>query len=257
MIPPERWDIDVVWVGSIPALPLSLYLGKAPPDALIDVACFAFIVSSPQATIVVDSGPDEALAGAAGFNVVGGAKPALTRALAARGRDVRDVSTVVHTHLHYDHMQNDDLFPFAEIVVSEQELGRARRAGREEFYVGVGAFCDQTAARLHVVRSDMMQVAPGVHVVATRGHTPGHQVVVIDTEIGPVCLAGDEVPLAMNSVEPPPRAHDAAATRRFLRGARRRGWLVVPGHDPGLAHIPTIATTIGPDAEPEHTRRGR
>ena len=237
---PGPWAIDVVHVGTIPVLPLAGFIPGAPAGARLDVECFAFLLTGAMTTIVVDTGPHEALAGAAGFTAVGDAAGALRTALAARGRNERDVSAVVHTHLHYDHMQNDGLFPSAEIAVSERELEAARRGGREEFYVGLEAFCQQAGPRMRLLGDGTTLLAPGVEVVATGGHTAGHQAVVVQTAGGPVCLAGDEVPLAINLLQPSQTGYHPAATGQFLRRARQLAWLVVPSHDPGLQYVQSI-----------------
>jgi N-acyl homoserine lactone hydrolase len=46
----------------------------------------------------------------------------------------------------------------------------------------------------HYVEVDGDQeVAPGVHLFSTPGHTPGHQSVVIETDDGPVVIAGQAI----------------------------------------------------------------
>ena len=242
----SSWTVDVVVVGSIPQLPLAIYVPGAPPGLEVDVDCLAYVLCSPSQTIVVDTGPNEELARAAGFDVQSEAVPVLDRALRARGRALTDVSTVVHTHLHYDHMQNDSAFTAAEIVVGEPEIEFAIQQGRENYYVGIEAFLDATKGRLRTLRSEA-SLGPGVHVVPTRGHTPGHQAVVVDTSIGPICLAGDEVPMSINVIVPPANSHDTHATAAFVALARQRQWLIVPSHDSHLGYLGTLT----PDGPPQ------
>jgi glyoxylase-like metal-dependent hydrolase (beta-lactamase superfamily II) len=231
----------------IPQLALSGFVPGAPGAHKIDVTCLAFVLCSRGRTIVVDTGPDAKLAQAAGFTAEGDAVAALDRALRARGRERADVTMVVHTHLHYDHMQNDDAFGAAEIVVADLELANALEKGTENYYVGIDAFVASNRDRLRVLRPGAT-LAPGVRTVPTGGHTPGHQAVVVGTAIGPVCLAGDEVPMSINVIAPPANSYDARATAAFLALARRRQWLVVPSHDPYLGYLGTIAGTGGDNA---------
>ena len=217
------WTVDPVVVGTIPGLALATFVPGAPAAHKIEVSCVAYVLCSPDRTIVVDSGPDADMARAAGFTAHSCAVPALDQALRARGRGLADVNTVVHTHLHYDHMQNYAAFGAAEI-----------------YYVGIDAFLEATGGRLRTLRGEV-SLAPGVKVVPTRGHTPGHQAVVVGTSVGPVCLAGDEVPMSINVITPPANCYDVGATAAFLALARRRRWLVVPSHDPFLGYLGTIA----------------
>lgn len=226
-------------MGTIPGLALATFVPGAPVAQKVDVKCVAYVLCSPDRTIVVDSGPDVDVARAAGFTAHSCAVPALDRALRARGRGRADVGTVVHTHLHYDHMQNDAAFGAAEIVVGEPELAFALEKGTENYYVGIDAFLEATRGRLRTVPGEA-SLAPGVKVVPTRGHTPGHQAVVVATPGGPVCLAGDEVPMSINLITPPANCHDVGATVAFLALARRRQWLVVPSHDPFIGYLRTI-----------------
>src|ERR1039458_3179558 len=99
-------------------------------------------------------------------------------------------------------MQNDAAFGGAEIVVGEAEVAYALEKGTENYYVGIDAFLEATRGRLRTLRGEV-SLAPGVKVVPTRGHTPGHQAVVVGTSVGPVCLAGDEVPMSINVITPP------------------------------------------------------
>jgi N-acyl homoserine lactone hydrolase len=242
------WTVDVVVVGSIPQLPLAIFVPGAPPGLKIDVDCLAYVLCSASQTIVVDTGPNEELAGAAGFGVRSRAVPALDEALSARGRTLTDVTAVVHTHLHYDHMQNDDAFAAAEILVGEPELEFALQKGTENFYVGIDAFLDANKGRLRTLRSEA-SLGPGIQVVPTRGHTPGHQAVVVDTSIGPICLAGDEVPMSINVIVPPSNGHDGRATAAFIALARRQQWLIVPSHDPHLGYLGTLTPDVPGERE--------
>jgi glyoxylase-like metal-dependent hydrolase (beta-lactamase superfamily II) len=244
----NAWCLDVVDVATIPQLPLSGFL---PPEALaeargneaaessdvlIDVPCFAFLLTSDSGTVLVDTGPDPARAAQAGFSARGDPARAMLGALASRGRGPQDVDLIVHTHLHYDHMQNDDVFPRAVAVVQEREAAWAAGPDADEFCLSVAGFLSGQADRLWLLDGDR-EVLPGVRVLHTGGHTPGHQAVLVrtsDTSDGLTCIAGDLVPLQANLRHVQPSCRDPAAARAFLARARRESWRVVPSHDPQL-----------------------
>ena len=122
--------------------------------------------------------------------------------------DPGDVSIVIISHLHYDHAANNALFPRASFWVQSSELAYARTPlpvharGYEHPTAGFErTVFDGTSWT--VVKGDE-EIAPGLRVVLTPGHTPGLQAVAVDTVEGPVVLASDNVPLYENwSGEPP------------------------------------------------------
>ncbi len=103
--------------------------------------------------------------------------------LAQHGVQAADVSTVINSHLHYDHCGNNRLFPNADIVVQASELAAARRPKYT-----VAEWFDHDGARLVDV-SGNAEILPGIRVIASHGHTPGHQSVLIDDASGPTLIA--------------------------------------------------------------------
>lgn len=224
------WSLDVVDVGTIPALPLAQFLPDGPAGDTIDVPCFAYLLTSPGRTVLVDTGPNVEVARRAGFDATGDAVGALRAALAARGRSSRDVDTIIHTHLHYDHAQNHAEFPAATVLVQERELQWAC-AGGDGFVLDVEGLVAALGARLRSVCGDLAP-APGLRLLRTGGHTPGHQAVIVETGGVQLCLAADVLPLAANRTTVAPTCPDVAAVERFLTTAADAGWLLLPGHDP-------------------------
>ena len=103
--------------------------------------------------------------------------------LGGHGVQAADVSTVINSHLHYDHCGNNRLFPDADIVVQASELA----AARQPKYT-IAAWFDYAGARLTTVSGDA-EILPGIRVIASHGHTPGHQSVLIDDASGPTLIA--------------------------------------------------------------------
>jgi len=108
-------------------------------------------------------------------------------ALAVHGHDVADVRLIVNSHLHFDHCGNNARFPGVPIYVQAAEY----EATREPYYT-VPEWVDFDGVEYAVIDGDA-QVARGVRVMSTPGHSPGHQSVVFDTPEGVVVLAGQAV----------------------------------------------------------------
>ncbi len=108
--------------------------------------------------------------------------------LAQAGLTPGDVDLVVNTHLHFDHAGNNALFTAATIVVQREQYEFAR--GNPSF---PNQYWDLPGLRYELVEG-RCEVAPGVEVLPTPGHVPGHQSVVLTLpETGTVVLAGDAV----------------------------------------------------------------
>jgi N-acyl homoserine lactone hydrolase len=91
---------------------------------------------------------------------------------------------VINTHLHFDHCGQNQLFAGVPIYVQAAEYAAASRFAYTvpEWVLFDGATYEQ--------RAGGATVATGVTLIATPGHTPGHQSVLIDTDHGISLIAG-------------------------------------------------------------------
>lgn len=116
----------------------------------------------------------------------------LVAGLAAHGVEPGDVDIVVLTHLHFDHIGNNELFPNATFVVQADELPQAMTPPSfcmfyyPEYTYKMNAVKD----RLRVIEGDV-DIDPSVRLVKIGGHTPGCMVVMVSTDLGTVCLTSD------------------------------------------------------------------
>ncbi len=160
----------------------------------------------------------------------------LLAALGARGLAPSDIGTVVLSHLHFDHINNADLFPDARFVVSNEELRYAAAPAPDDLYLP-GPMVDWLRQRdLQRIDGDG-ELLPGLMHRAAPGHTPGQQTLTyVDAEERRVTLAGDAVKtyreLADQSLdlEFDPEQRGAAT----LRWIAANSDVIVPGHHPEL-----------------------
>jgi glyoxylase-like metal-dependent hydrolase (beta-lactamase superfamily II) len=140
-------------------------------SAFAPFAVHAWVVRHPDGVILVDTGigiGNDAIDSWYGPEVV-----ALGGALASVHLEIGDIAAVVLSHLHFDHCGQQQLF---EVPVSFKRPSTAKLSGPgtrspEWAVVPLG--------RLRLVDGDH-EIAEGVHLVATPGHTPGHQSVVVE-----------------------------------------------------------------------------
>jgi glyoxylase-like metal-dependent hydrolase (beta-lactamase superfamily II) len=123
----------------------------------------------------------------------------LKNSLETEGLSADDISIVINTHLHVDHCGNNKLFKNAKFVVQNAELDYAFNPHRFQ----KGGYIKELFEGLnyHTV-SGNSEILPGIDVVLTSGHTPGHQCVIVDakeTKLGnKYVYCGDEAPLEEN-----------------------------------------------------------
>ncbi|NRQ32341.1 MBL fold metallo-hydrolase [Nonomuraea sp. NN258] len=108
----------------------------------------------------------------------------LTGELAAVGVSPSEIGTVVITHLHSDHGSG-------AVTGGRPAFENARYVlQRAEYDAASGPMLDRVVTPvkdlLHLV-DGREEVAPGVHVQLTAGHTPGHQIV----RVGELAMTGD------------------------------------------------------------------
>ena len=148
-----------------------------------------------------------------------------------------DVGTVISTHFDVDHAGYHDSFPDAEFIV-QREHYHVARAGHERFALA-RAHWDHPSLRYRLVDGDT-QLSPGLTLLETSGHCPGHQSVEVQLpRTGPVLLAIDAVMLQSQFAldrKPWPKDDNPqmvlASTRKLLDLVEReRISLVVFGHD--------------------------
>ncbi len=233
-----HWSFSILEVGVIPGVPLASHLPGAPPDLLVALPCYCFLLTDGPHHVIVDTGANARASAAAGFTIEGDTSALLHEGLRACGVEPGDVTLVVHTHLHYDHVGNDTCFPKAEVVVQRSEVRWATGPGSGPYYVEVAKFLEMLGERVRTVEGDV-ELLPGLQVLWNGGHTPGHQSVVLTRPSGPVCVCGDIVPMYANTGIVAPSCPRTAETEHFLETARAGGWEMIPSHDPELRAHPT------------------
>lgn len=178
----------------------------------------------------------------------------LPAALSELGWSLRDVDVVVNSHLHYDHAEGNTLLPHARFYVSlaEWEYAQAPIATQRWLYDydwtdGALTFQDYT-----LVAQDHYDVAPGIRLLQTPGHSRGHQSVLVSTDQGVLCVAGDAACFMDNFRLPTPPGGLTSAEQALdsLERIRASSDVVLMNHDPSLAKFQQGGFPAIADAEP-------
>lgn len=157
--------------------------------------------------------------------------------LAALGLCPEDIDMVIATHFDVDHAGFHGSFSKAEFIVQREHYNLAR--GGHPRFAPARAHWDHPDLRYRLVDGDV-EVLPGLTLLETSGHAPGHQSVLLRLpQTGPVLLAIDAVMLKrLFTMERKPWPKDdneeqlLASTQKLLDVVEReKVKLVVFGHD--------------------------
>ena len=231
------------------------------PDEPIGMDYFFWVARSPARTILIDCGFNARSGARRGRTMLCAPGPALRRL----GIAPEDISLLIVTHAHYDHIGNLDEFPAAELVMSarEYEFWTGPLADRPLFATSSEASDidalrrARAAGRLRLLPTPAVNAAPapldlvdGVRVIEVGGHTPGELVVLVSDGEGEVVLASDALHYydEMRLDRPFRHVTDLPAMYvgfELLRGlADSEASKLVAGHDPEvMRRFPVVAST--------------
>ncbi|MBI0583840.1 MAG: MBL fold metallo-hydrolase [Methanomassiliicoccus sp.] len=134
----------------------------------------------------------------------------LLSGLRSRGLGPHDIDVMINTHLHPDHVGNNDLFPNA-----------LRIARREEDP-------DPSFRKL----GEDIELIPGVKIFHTPGHTRGSLSVGVETSEGKYVIAGDAFPTKDNFDKwcTPMINYDMGIALKSMKRISYLADFIVPGH---------------------------
>jgi len=176
------------------------------------------------------------------------------------GIGVRDVKTVVLTHMHIDHDGGLAHFPHSRILASSEEIARTAGIGgailgylpkRWPKWFAPEPLAWQPTAYGVFARSARISAAGDVIAVATPGHTPNHLSVVVRDGDHEIMLAGDasylESTMLGGTVDgvSPDEAVAAATLARIREFCVQRAIVYLPAHDPDAAQRLRERRTVG------------
>ncbi len=153
--------------------------------------------------------------------------------LAELGLTPADIDTLVATHFHFDHAGNTRDFTQSEIVVQRdcyEDIHRPDAPYPRGTY-------DIPGLNWRVIDGDV-EIAPGVTLLKTPGHVPGHMSVAVDLPRSGTIVIGIDAIYVQDNLDKDnwgaytdPDAARASA-RRLVELAERTGGLLLYGHDP-------------------------
>jgi glyoxylase-like metal-dependent hydrolase (beta-lactamase superfamily II) len=254
LMPPQtpNYSIQAIRYATSPGASVSELVVGGPKDQKIDLAMVIWLIRGGGYTILFDSGFHRDT-----FTKEYPMKDYLRPDLAVKtaGVDPANVTDIVISHAHWDHMGGLDLFPKAQVWIQKAEYryytmdawqpgGDHGGIDPEDVKVLVKL---NTEGRVHMVDGDNVEIFSGIRAYTGSRHTYASQYLRVDGN-PPYVLASDNVYLYFNL-----KTHLASATfsdadhtaniaqqSRMIQlaGSPDR---VVPGHDPlQFEKFPTV-----------------
>lgn len=251
-----QYEILAARYATVADFPLRSLLPDAPRGETLDIAMAIWVIRDGNRVVLFDSGffRDE---WRTRFNVRQYVRP--DSLLERIGIEAGEVTDVIVSHAHWDHMGGIALFPRATIWIQKAEYayytGDAWQPGGNSGGIDRADIAHLVQRNLEgtvrLLAGDSVEILPGIRVFTGARHTYASQYILVDGESRFV-LASDNAYLFRN-IEEGRRsatfsADDAeanvAAVRRMgmLAGARAR---VIPGHDAAVfERYPVVAEGV-------------
>jgi glyoxylase-like metal-dependent hydrolase (beta-lactamase superfamily II) len=205
-----QWEVYVLEYARAKGQPVVDLINGAHDAGVMDTP-FAFVFArSGDRRVLVDTGFMREGIGAAmseRFGVPAWISP--LRLLAELGVRPEDVTDIVLSHAHFDHMGSIHKFPRARLYIQKSELlswHEAMALPRQFGYLTAIINPDDLRAvfdaslehRVTLLDGDRENLLPGLHARLGPGHTIGQQFVALDTARGTLVVSGDCVYGARN-----------------------------------------------------------
>ena len=246
-------------------VPKVLWEKKHPADEKnrIRMALNTLLIVGEGRVILTDTGIGEK--GSEKFQQIYGVdhgKYSLLKALLEYNVQPEDVTDVILTHLHFDHVggatyydRNGELklrFPNATHYVQKTQLEWSQKGFEKDraSYLRENIEPLVQSGQLRVLEGEAT-IAPGVEVLVTNGHTPGQQLTLVSGEEGALLYAADLIPLHSHVSIPWVMAYDLYPVttieekKEILARAARENWMLFFEHDPEIYCARVVAGEKG------------
>lgn len=188
-------------------LDASVMLSLTNPGKKIRIAVRQFLVETDRGYVLIDTGNDPLIAQGQemaeerwGVPLATAARPimgqhqTISEQLKLIGLTTDDIKMVIYTHLHHDHCGAANEFPNALHVVQKAEYRFAMQLDRFAAFPYRKHEYDNPDLKWQFAEGDWT-ILPGIHLISTPGHTPGHQSIALwdVPEVGSLIITGDAV----------------------------------------------------------------
>jgi glyoxylase-like metal-dependent hydrolase (beta-lactamase superfamily II) len=234
------------------------WVDKAPQTDSVDINFMVWLIKGNGKNILVDAGFLNDIPDAKEFGVVNYIRPDST--LLKLGVKPDEVTDIILSHPHWDHIDGIGLFPNAHIWIQKEDYN---------YYVGAawqkdghnGGFNKRDVrtllnlnleGKVTLVDGDNKEILPGIKVFTGSRHTYNSQYVLVETGTNKVLLASDNIWIYY-SLEHlvPPSTGGTLDPAGYVKAMQRMKTMVsnvkyiIPGHDAKVFSIfPKVADGV-------------
>jgi glyoxylase-like metal-dependent hydrolase (beta-lactamase superfamily II) len=256
----ENYEVYAIrFASTAHAFAISNWADKGPDKDSLTIDFMIWLIKGKNGkNILVDAGFLNDLEQAHEFGIKNYIRPDST--LSKLSLKAEDITDIILSHPHWDHIDGIDLFPNAHIWMQKEDFN---------YFVGTawqkdgnhGGFAKRDvqkliglnmAGRLILVDGDDKEIIPGIKVYTGSRHTFNSQYAVVETGINKIVLASDNIWIYYNleQLRPAPSygTFDAAA---YVKSMQRMKTLasnikfIIPGHDSKVFSIfPVISEGV-------------
>ncbi len=254
--PSLPWELYALKYAQMTTTRGHSFLGGVPDDGPLEMAYYVWLAKRGSEAVLIDTGFSKATAERRQRNWL----RCPVESLSQLGVAPAAISDLVVTHLHYDHAGNLNKAPNARLHLQSRELQFATSRYMCVSHISLGGVFEADdvctvvrenfAGRLNLIDGEA-EIKPGIRVYRAGGHTPGMQMVSVQTQRGKVMIMSDCAHLFENIAAQKPFhiVFDLADMMRGWRSGVERAASsdhVVPGHDPQVMNIyPAVAGLEG------------
>jgi glyoxylase-like metal-dependent hydrolase (beta-lactamase superfamily II) len=246
--PPVQYDVYAVRFATVHGFPANALILHADSTRKIDIAFIVWALrptSGDHRTVLFDAGfyRDKFMQS---WKPSDYSKP--SEAVARLGITPDDVTDIIISHVHWDHLDGADLFPRARIWIQKDEyqhyvdangLPISRTIDTADAAMLAKLY---RAGRVRLIDGDAQEIIPGITVYTGGRHTYASQYLGVRTHEGTIVLASDNaytyenltgrVPIAQTYAPADTIANLNAQDR--MRQIATDPKLIFPGHDPAI-----------------------
>jgi glyoxylase-like metal-dependent hydrolase (beta-lactamase superfamily II) len=234
-------------------VPKTLWNRTNPADEFNRIAMTmrSLLIESPDRKILVDTGPGEK--DGESFREIYAIDTThhnLLKSLAEHGLKPDDITDVILTHLHFDHVggatriekgESVPLFEHARHYVQKRQFEHAiKQMERDKASYFPRNYVPLKSAGLLELVDGPGEIIPGIEMILVEGHTPGQQTVRIFDGNGALWFPADLIPMSSHVPLPYIMGYDLFPVttleekKRLLPQAASEQWVVIFEHDPGV-----------------------
>lgn len=192
----KNWTIKAIYAGKL-TIPKSVGAGGGvDADKLIDFPFTCFLLRNGEENILVDTGMKDGYIDqmAIGECAAEGSTQMLLDGLAEEGLTPADITSVIYTHLHYDHCGNGAMFLDVPTYIQKAEYNNLMNP--YDFQQARNDYFDDTRTWIKKLKKLILvdgniKLSNGLELYLTKGHSLGGQTIVVPTAKGRYVMTGD------------------------------------------------------------------